>query len=97
MKDSWGPLKALAAATAVNGIGDIVLCRYLGYGITGAAWATMASQVCLDLSKVQKIVLVLCPRLKEFLKATMFSVSIWITLIIPMSFLCLVNMTTHTC
>lgn len=45
MKDSWGPLKALAAATAVNGIGDIVLCRYLGYGITGAAWATMASQV----------------------------------------------------
>lgn len=46
MKDSWGPLKALAAASVINGIGDIVLCIYLGYGIAGAAWATMASQVC---------------------------------------------------
>ncbi|PIN07653.1 hypothetical protein CDL12_19784 [Handroanthus impetiginosus] len=45
MKDSWGPLKALAVATAINGIGDIVLCRFLGFGIAGAAWATMASQV----------------------------------------------------
>ncbi|ESR36679.1 protein DETOXIFICATION 46 [Citrus sinensis] len=45
MKDSWGPLKALVVASAVNGIGDIVLCRFLGYGIAGAAWATMASQV----------------------------------------------------
>ncbi|CAI8616897.1 unnamed protein product [Vicia faba] len=45
MKDSWGPLKALAAASVINGIGDIVLCTYLGYGIAGAAWATMASQV----------------------------------------------------
>ncbi|KAJ4839414.1 hypothetical protein Tsubulata_035899, partial [Turnera subulata] len=42
--DSWGPLKALAVASAVNGIGDIVLCRVLSYGIAGAAWATMASQ-----------------------------------------------------
>ena len=45
MKDSWGPLKALAVASIVNGIGDIVLCMFLGYGIAGAAWATMASQV----------------------------------------------------
>ncbi|CAI0437836.1 unnamed protein product [Linum tenue] len=45
MKDSWGPLKALAVSTLVNGVGDIVLCRYLGYGIAGAAWATMVSQV----------------------------------------------------
>lgn len=45
MKDSWGPLKALAVATAINGIGDIVLCRFFGYGIAGAAWATMVSQV----------------------------------------------------
>ncbi|KEH30461.1 MATE efflux family protein [Medicago truncatula] len=45
MKDSWGPLKALAAASVINGVGDIVLCTYLGYGIAGAAWATMASQV----------------------------------------------------
>ncbi|KAJ4839415.1 Protein DETOXIFICATION 46, chloroplastic [Turnera subulata] len=45
MKDSWGPLKALVVASAVNGIGDIVLCRFLSYGIAGAAWATMVSQV----------------------------------------------------
>ncbi|XP_073028635.1 protein DETOXIFICATION 46, chloroplastic [Primulina eburnea] len=45
MKDSWGPLKALAVATVINGVGDIVLCRFLGYGIAGAAWATMVSQV----------------------------------------------------
>ncbi|XP_049352046.1 protein DETOXIFICATION 46, chloroplastic-like [Solanum verrucosum] len=45
IKDSWGPLKALAVATAINGIGDIVLCRFFNYGIAGAAWATMVSQV----------------------------------------------------
>lgn len=46
MKDSWGPMKALAVASVINGIGDVVLCLFLGYGIAGAAWATMVSQVC---------------------------------------------------
>ncbi|PON99884.1 Multi antimicrobial extrusion protein [Trema orientale] len=45
MKDSWGPLKALAVASLINGVGDIILCTFLGYGIAGAAWATMVSQV----------------------------------------------------
>ncbi|GJM90061.1 hypothetical protein PR202_ga06303 [Eleusine coracana subsp. coracana] len=45
MKDSWGPLKALAAASVVNGAGDIILCSICGYGIAGAAWATMISQI----------------------------------------------------
>ncbi|XP_038714409.1 protein DETOXIFICATION 46, chloroplastic-like [Tripterygium wilfordii] len=45
MKDPWGPLKALVVASAINITGDIVLCCVLGYGIAGAAWATMASQV----------------------------------------------------
>ncbi|KAL0356662.1 UNVERIFIED_CONTAM: protein DETOXIFICATION 46, chloroplastic [Sesamum calycinum] len=45
MKDSWGPIKALAVASAINGVGDIVLCKFLGFGIAGAAWATMVSQV----------------------------------------------------
>ncbi|KAK9942724.1 hypothetical protein M0R45_008374 [Rubus argutus] len=45
MKDSWGPLKALAVASAINGVGDVLLCSVLGYGIAGAAWATMVSQV----------------------------------------------------
>lgn len=46
MQDSWGPLKVLAIASLVNLFGDILLCTVLGYGIAGAAWATMASQVC---------------------------------------------------
>ncbi|GMJ12736.1 EDS5 HOMOLOGUE [Hibiscus trionum] len=45
MKDSWGPLKALAVSSVINGVGDVVLCMFLGYGIAGAAWATMVSQV----------------------------------------------------
>ncbi|KAL8151387.1 hypothetical protein V2J09_021195 [Rumex salicifolius] len=45
MKDSWGPLKALAVASVINLVGDIYLCSYLGYGIVGAAWATAASQI----------------------------------------------------
>ncbi|XP_006648254.2 protein DETOXIFICATION 46, chloroplastic [Oryza brachyantha] len=45
MKDSWGPLKALAAASVINGVGDVFLCSVCGYGIAGAAWATMVSQI----------------------------------------------------
>ncbi|KAL3722584.1 hypothetical protein ACJRO7_034885 [Eucalyptus globulus] len=45
MKDSWEPLKALATATVINGVGDILLCSLLGYGIAGAAWATTVSQI----------------------------------------------------
>ncbi|KAL2346092.1 hypothetical protein Fmac_000092 [Flemingia macrophylla] len=45
MKDSWEPLKALVIASAVNGIGHVILSSFLRYGIEGAAWATMASQV----------------------------------------------------
>ncbi|KAL6213677.1 hypothetical protein ACLB2K_013123 [Fragaria x ananassa] len=45
MKDSLGPLKALVVASVVNGLGHVVLCNFLHYGITGAAWATMASQI----------------------------------------------------
>ncbi|GAB4837851.1 Protein DETOXIFICATION 46, chloroplastic [Ancistrocladus abbreviatus] len=45
MRDSWGPLKALVVASTVNVTGHILLCTLLGYGIAGAAWATMASQV----------------------------------------------------
>ncbi|XP_021753512.1 protein DETOXIFICATION 46, chloroplastic-like [Chenopodium quinoa] len=45
MKDSLGPLKALLIATALSGIGDIVLCVFLNYGIAGVALATAASQI----------------------------------------------------
>ncbi|XP_020220105.1 protein DETOXIFICATION 46, chloroplastic isoform X2 [Cajanus cajan] len=42
---SWGPLKALVIASTVNGFGHVILCSFLRYGIEGAAWATMASQI----------------------------------------------------
>ncbi|KAI4297657.1 hypothetical protein L6164_037539 [Bauhinia variegata] len=45
MKDSWGPLNALVVAGLVSGLGDVLLCLVLHYGIAGAAWSTMASQV----------------------------------------------------
>lgn len=45
MKDSLGPLKALLIASVINGVGDVVLCTFLGYGIAGAAWATAVSQI----------------------------------------------------
>lgn len=46
MMDSSSPLKVLAVGSLVNLFGDIFLCSVLGYGIAGAAWATIASQVC---------------------------------------------------
>ncbi|KAJ0010217.1 hypothetical protein Pint_34789 [Pistacia integerrima] len=55
MKDSMGPLKALVVATSVNGIGHLILCSLLGYGITGAAWATMTSQVISSYMMIQAL------------------------------------------
>ncbi|KQJ93010.2 protein DETOXIFICATION 46, chloroplastic [Brachypodium distachyon] len=55
MKDSWGPLKALAAASVINGVGDIFLCSICGYGIAGAAWATMVSQVVAAVMMMQNL------------------------------------------
>ncbi|GJP81499.1 hypothetical protein CLOP_g11645, partial [Closterium sp. NIES-67] len=45
LQDVWGPVRCLAVASTVNLGGDLLLCPLLGYGIAGAAWATMASQV----------------------------------------------------
>ena len=44
-KDSLTPLKALSASALLNAIGDIALVCWLGYGVTGAAIATVASQM----------------------------------------------------
>jgi Na+-driven multidrug efflux pump len=43
-RDPGPPLRAVVLAAAVNLVGDVVLCFGLGWGIAGAAAATVASQ-----------------------------------------------------
>jgi len=45
MMDSRNPLKVLVIGSVFNLVGDVALCSFLGYGIAGAAWATIAAQV----------------------------------------------------
>lgn len=44
LQDSWTPLLCLSLASAVNLVGDLVLCRVFNMGIAGAALATTVSQ-----------------------------------------------------
>lgn len=48
MKDTKTPMLALAVAVAacLNLGGDFLLVSRMGLGLAGAAWATVASQVC---------------------------------------------------
>ncbi|PIA55951.1 hypothetical protein AQUCO_00700338v1 [Aquilegia coerulea] len=93
MKDSWGPLKALAVASAVNAIGDIVLCCFLGYGIAGAAWATMVSQVIAAFMMIESLnkkgfnaFSVSIPSPKELLKIFELAAPVFITMISKVAF-----------
>ena len=70
MKDSLGPLKALLIASVINGVGDVVLCTFLGYGIAGAAWATAVSQVCLMHLSFLLFCILMCPASNAFVIAT---------------------------
>ncbi|MFS8011881.1 hypothetical protein Hanom_Chr14g01314221 [Helianthus anomalus] len=36
----------MAIASLINGIADVVLCLFLYYGITGAAYGQLTSQTC---------------------------------------------------
>ncbi|XP_042506887.1 protein DETOXIFICATION 46, chloroplastic [Macadamia integrifolia] len=93
MKDSWGPLKALAVASAVNGIGDIVLCSFLGYGIAGAAWATMVSQVIAGFMMIEALnqkgfnaFSLSIPSLKELVQILELAAPVFITMISKVAF-----------
>ncbi|OVA06169.1 Multi antimicrobial extrusion protein [Macleaya cordata] len=93
MKDSWGPLKALAVASVVNGIGDVVLCCFLGYGIAGAAWATMVSQVVAAFMMIGALnnkgfnaFSVSVPSPKELLQIFELAAPVFITLITKVAF-----------
>ena len=44
-KDTKTPMLSVALAGVLNLMGDFVLVKWLGQGISGAAWATSASQV----------------------------------------------------
>ncbi|BBH09337.1 Enhanced disease susceptibility 5 [Prunus dulcis] len=84
MKDSWGPLKALAVASVINGIGDVVLCSFLGYGIAGAAWATMVSQVVAGYMMIEALnkkgynaYAISVPSPEEFLTIAFFSLVVY--------------------
>jgi len=43
-QDSWTPLKIFAFAGVFNLVGDLYLILQAGWGVAGAAWATMAAQ-----------------------------------------------------
>ncbi|CAL5212516.1 unnamed protein product [Lathyrus oleraceus] len=97
MKDSWGPLKALAVASIINGIGDIILCRYLGYGIAGAAWATLASQVVAAYMMSQTLnekgynaFAFSIPSGKEFLAIFSLAAPVFVTLMLKVAFYSLI-------
>ena len=44
-KDTRTPMISVALAGVCNLLGDFILCKWLGKGIAGAAWATSVSQV----------------------------------------------------
>ncbi|KAI8533065.1 hypothetical protein RHMOL_Rhmol11G0267200 [Rhododendron molle] len=108
MKDSWGPLKALAVASVVNGIGAIVLCTFLGYGIAGAAWATLVAQViasCMMIETLNKkgynAFALSVPSPSELLQVFMLAGPVFITMISKVAFYSLIvyfatSMGTHT-
>ncbi|KAK4740225.1 hypothetical protein R3W88_003922 [Solanum pinnatisectum] len=108
IKDSWGPLKALAVATAINGVGDIVLCRFFNYGIAGAAWATMVSQVVAAYMMIAALskngyngFALSVPSLDELLQIFMLAAPVFLTMMSKVAFYSLLvyyatSMGTHT-
>ncbi|KAJ9704235.1 hypothetical protein PVL29_002683 [Vitis rotundifolia] len=108
MKDSWGPLKALAVASAVNVTGHVVLCTLLGYGIAGAAWATMVSQVIAAYMMIEalnkkgfKAYSITVPSPSELLQIFKLAAPVFVTMVSKVSFYSLIiyfatSMGTHT-
>ncbi|GLU02843.1 hypothetical protein SLE2022_200770 [Rubroshorea leprosula] len=108
MRDSWGPLKALLASSVINGVGDIVLCSFLGYGIAGAAWATMISQVVAAYMMIQALnekgynaFAISVPSLNELLTVLALAAPVFVTMMSKIVFYSLLvyfatSMGTHT-
>uniref|UniRef100_A0A803LPC7 Protein DETOXIFICATION n=1 Tax=Chenopodium quinoa TaxID=63459 RepID=A0A803LPC7_CHEQI len=108
MKDSMGPLKALVIASVLNGVGDIVLCMFLGYGIAGAAWATAISQIVAAYTMIDALnkkgyngYSIAVPTLPELQEIFAIAAPVFITIVSKVSFYSLIiyfatSMGTHT-
>ncbi|XP_021753514.1 protein DETOXIFICATION 46, chloroplastic-like [Chenopodium quinoa] len=108
MKDSMGPLKALVVASVLNGVGDIVLCMFLGYGIAGAAWATAISQIVAAYTMIDALnkkgyngYSIAVPTLPELREIFAIAAPVFITIVSKVSFYSLIiyfatSMGTHT-
>ena len=53
--DAYTPSIAVLMAGIVNLVGDLTLCLGFGFGIAGAAWATVAAQVRLPAWSLREI------------------------------------------
>ncbi|KAH9531217.1 hypothetical protein CY35_19G025700 [Sphagnum magellanicum] len=98
MQDSWGPLKSLAIASGVNLTGDILLCTVMGYGIAGAAWATMASQYVAAYLMMKSlhdrgynVMAISSPSWKEFVHMVNLAAPILLTMISKVTFYTLIT------
>lgn len=108
MKDSWGPLKALVVASVLNVTGHVILCSFLGYGISGAAWATMLSQVVAAFMMIQALndkgykgFAISVPTRVEILQIIKLAAPVFITMASKVAFYSLIiyfatSMGTHT-
>ncbi|MED6204314.1 Protein DETOXIFICATION 46, chloroplastic [Stylosanthes scabra] len=98
MRDSWGPLKALLLASIVNGIGHVVLCSFLQYGIEGAAWATMASQVVASFMMIEALknkgynaTAISVPSFSDFLQIFRIAAPVFVTMFSKVAFYSLIT------
>ncbi|XP_024371604.1 protein DETOXIFICATION 46, chloroplastic isoform X2 [Physcomitrium patens] len=93
MMDSKNPLKVLVIGSLFNLVGDVVLCSFLGYGIAGAAWATIVAQyvagilMALSLSdKGYSALNIQVPSFKDLVYITRISGPLLLTMISKVSF-----------
>ncbi|XP_075674574.1 protein DETOXIFICATION 46, chloroplastic-like [Castanea sativa] len=98
MKDSLGPLKALVVASSVNAIGHVVLCNMLHYGIIGAAWATMTSQLIAAYMMIDALnkkgysaFSISIPSPKEFLQIFAIAAPVFVTMFSKVAFYSLIT------
>lgn len=93
MQDSWGPLKVLAITSLIKVFGDIFLCKFLGCGIVGAAWATTISQSIAALLMLRSLhrkgynpFAIIIPSIGELMKIIQIAGPVLLTMMSKMAF-----------